>query len=205
MQGAVVAIEPTTGKVLAMVSLPTFNPNRLADHDFKKASAYATQLSKLKSQPLLNRAVQTTLAPGSTFKVVTASAAVQTGRYNANTLVPAGPTYTLPQSHSVVHNDVLVGCGSPKIPLIQAMEFSCNTAFAPIAVDVGANAMHRQAEGFGFNQHYFDDLPGQATSRYPAGLDPPQYGAVRLRAGLGHGLARCRWRWSPPGSPTTAW
>jgi len=173
VQGAVVAIEPSTGKILAMVSLPTYNPNRLATHDFKKASAYASRLSKLRSQPLLNRAVQTTLAPGSTFKVVTASAAVQTGRYNANTLVPAGPTYTLPQSHSVVHNDVLSGCSSPKIPLIQAMEFSCNTAFAPLAVEVGASAMHKQAEGFGFNQQYFDDLPAQATSRYPAGLDPP--------------------------------
>ncbi|HET7070811.1 MAG TPA: penicillin-binding protein 2, partial [Nocardioides sp.] len=173
VQGAVVAIEPDTGKILAMVSLPTYDPNKLANHDFKKASAYATRMSKLKSQPLLNRAIQTTLAPGSTFKVVTASAAVQTGRYNANTLVPAGPTYRLPQSHNVVHNDVLSGCDSSKVPLIQALEFSCNTAFAPLAVKVGATAMHRQAEGYGFNQHYLDDLPGQAISRYPADEDPP--------------------------------
>jgi peptidoglycan glycosyltransferase len=173
VQGAVVAIEPDTGKILAMVSLPTYDPNKLANHDFKKASAYATRMSKLKSQPLLNRAIQTTLAPGSTFKVVTASAAVQTGRYNANTLVPAGPTYRLPQSHNVVHNDVLSGCDSSKVPLIQALEFSCNTAFAPLAVKVGATAMHRQAEGYGFNQHYLDDLPGQAISQYPADEDPP--------------------------------
>jgi peptidoglycan glycosyltransferase len=175
VQGAVVALEPDTGKILAMVSLPTYDPNKLADHNFKKASRYATHLSELKSQPLLNRAIQTTLAPGSTFKVVTASAAVQTGRYNSNTLVPAGPSYTLPQSHSVVHNDVLSGCGTTKIPLIQALEFSCNTAFAPLAVKVGASEMHRQAQAFGFNQSYLasDQLPGQAISRYPAGLDPP--------------------------------
>jgi peptidoglycan glycosyltransferase len=173
VQGAVVAIEPDAGKILAMVSLPTYDPNKLANHDFKKASAYATRMSKLKSQPLLNRAIQTTLAPGSTFKVVTASAAVQTGRYNANTLVPAGPTYRLPQSHNVVHNDVLSGCDSSKVPLIQALEFSCNTAFAPLAVKVGATAMHRQAEGYGFNQHYLDDLPGPAISQYPADEDPP--------------------------------
>ncbi|HEY3529918.1 MAG TPA: penicillin-binding protein 2 [Nocardioides sp.] len=175
VQGAVVALQPNTGKILAMVSLPTYDPNKLADHDFKKANAYASKLSKMKSQPLLNRAIQTTLAPGSTFKVVTASAAVGTGRYNANTLMPAGDTYTLPQSHSVVHNDVLSGCSNSKIPLIQALEFSCNTAFAPLAVKVGASAMHQQAEGFGFNQRYLDSdqLPGQAVSQYPAGEDAP--------------------------------
>jgi peptidoglycan glycosyltransferase len=159
-----------------MVSLPTYDPNRLADHDFKKANAYARRLSSMKSQPLLNRAVQTTLPPGSTFKVVTASAAIETGDYTSTTLVPAGPTYKLPQSSNVVHNDVVGGCDPSKITLTQAMEFSCNTAFAPIAVDVGASAMHKQAEGFGFNQHYLetDQLPFQAISRYPAGMDAPQ-------------------------------
>jgi peptidoglycan glycosyltransferase len=183
VQGAVVAIEPSTGKVLAMVSLPTYDPNRLADHNFKKASAYATQLAKAKSQPLLNRAVQTTLPPGSTFKVVTASAAVQDLNLNATSLVPGGPSYTLPQSHSVVHNDVLSGCGSGKIPFVQAMEFSCNTSFAPLAVQVGANGMHKQAEAFGFNQSYLTDLPGQAISRYPSGLDP----AGTALSGFGQG------------------
>jgi peptidoglycan glycosyltransferase len=171
VEGAVVAIEPDTGKVLAMVSLPTYDPNKLADHDFKKASAYATQLSKMKSQPLLNRAVQTTLPPGSTFKILTASAAVQDDGLTATSLVPAGPAYTLPQSHSVVHNEV-AGCAS-RITLTTAMMYSCNTAFAPLAVKVGAAGMHKQAEDYGFNQHYLDDLPGQAISQYPAGLDPP--------------------------------
>jgi peptidoglycan glycosyltransferase len=74
-----------------------------------------------------------------------------------------------------VHNDVLSGCDSPRIPLIQALEFSCNTAFAPLAVKVGATAMHRQAEAYGFNKSYLDSdqLPGQAVSRYPAGEDAP--------------------------------
>jgi len=173
VEGSVVAIEPSTGKILAMVSLPSYDPNKLADHDFKKAVAYANQLSRMPSNPLLNRAVQTTLPPGSTFKVVTASAAIQSGKYTSGSLVPGGPSYTLPQSHSVVHNDVVSGCGSGKIPFTQAMEFSCNTSFAPIAVQVGATEMHKQAEAYGFNQHYLDDLPSQAISRYPAGLDPP--------------------------------
>jgi peptidoglycan glycosyltransferase len=73
----------------------------------------------------------------------------------------------------VVHNDVLSGCDSSRITLTQALQFSCNTAFAPLAVKVGAAAMHRQAEGYGFNQTYLDSdqLPGQAISRYPAGED----------------------------------
>jgi penicillin-binding protein A len=173
VQGSVVAIEPSTGKILAMVSLPSYDPNKLANHDFKKASTYATQLSKAPGNPLLNRAIQTTLPPGSTFKVVTASAAIQSGSYTSTSMVPAGPTYTLPQSHSVVHNDVLSGCDSSRISLTQALEFSCNTAFAPLAVKVGATAMHQQAEAYGFNQRYLSDLPSQAVSQYPAGLNPP--------------------------------
>jgi penicillin-binding protein A len=172
VQGAVVAIEPATGKILAMVSLPSYDPNKLATHDFKKANAYADRMSKLKSQPLLNRAIQTTLAPGSTFKVLTAAAAVQNDGLTANSMVPAGPAYTLPQSSSVVHNEVS-GCAS-RITLTTAMMYSCNTAFAPLAVKVGATDMHKQAEAFGFNQHYFDDLPGQAESLYPSGMDPAQ-------------------------------
>jgi penicillin-binding protein A len=174
VQGAVVAIEPSTGKVLAMVSLPSYDPNRLADHDFKKANAYAAQLSRMKSQPLLNRAVQTTLPPGSTFKILTAAAAVQYDGLNAGSVVPAGPVYRLPQSTSVVHNEV-PGC-APRITLTTALKLSCNTAFAPLAVKVGATDMHKQAEGFGFNQAYLDSdqLPSQAISRYPAGLDEAQ-------------------------------
>jgi peptidoglycan glycosyltransferase len=173
VQGSVVAIDPSTGKILAMVSLPTYDPNKLATHDFKAASAYATQLSKAPGDPLLNRAVQTTLPPGSTFKIVTASAAIQSGRFTSSSLVPGGPSYRLPQSSNVVHNEIQ-NCGSGRIPFLQAMEFSCNTSFAPLAVAAGATAMHGTAEGFGFNQSYLQDLPGQAVSRYPAGMDDAQ-------------------------------
>ncbi len=173
VQGAVVALEPSTGKILAMVSLPTYDPNKLANHNFKAANAYAKQLSKNPAEPLLNRAIQTTLPPGSTFKIVTASAAIESGKFNASSLVPGGTSYTLPQSSTVVHNE-LTGCGTGKIPFAQAMEFSCNTSFAPLAVQVGAPMMHRTATGYGFNQTYLQDLPNQAISRYPAGLDPAQ-------------------------------
>jgi peptidoglycan glycosyltransferase len=185
VQGAVVAIEPSSGKILAMVSLPSYNPNKLASHDFQAANAYATQLSRDKAQPLLNRAVQTTLPPGSTFKIVTASAAIENGVYSSSSQVPGGSSYTLPQSSNVVHNDVIGACGTTKIPFTQAMQFSCNTSFAPMAVKVGATDMHAQAEGYGFNQRYLDtdQLPYQAISQYPAGLDPAQ----TALAGFGQG------------------
>jgi penicillin-binding protein A len=176
VQGAVVALEPSTGKILAMVSWPSYDPNMLANHNFHKAAQYANRLSKNPAQPLLNRAIQMTLPPGSTFKTVTASAAIQNGVYNVNSLVPAGTAYRLPQSTKVITNEIPACGGAPgsKIPFTQAMEWSCNTAFAPMAVKVGADGMHKQAEGFGFNQHYLNDLPGQAVSQYPAGQDEAQ-------------------------------
>jgi penicillin-binding protein A len=173
VQGAVVAIEPRTGKILAMVSLPTYDPNRLATHDFKAAAARATELSKNKAQPLLNRAIQTTLAPGSTFKLVTAAAAIQSGDYTASSMVPGGATYKLPGSTKVISNEGRP-CGTGKIPFAQAMENSCNTSFAQLAVQVGADAMHKTAEAFGFNKSYLEDLPGQAVSNFPSGLDAAQ-------------------------------
>ena len=186
VEGAVVAIEPSTGKVLAMVSLPSYDPNKLADHDFKKANAYASQLSKMKSQPLLNRAIQTTLPPGSTFKILTAGAGVQYDGLTANSLVPAGPTYTLPQSNSVVHNEV-PGCAD-KITLTTALKYSCNTAFAPLAVKVGASDMHQAAEGFGFNQSYLERHPASRAGdlAVPRGHGRRRHRAVRLRSGIGH-------------------
>jgi peptidoglycan glycosyltransferase len=98
---------------------------------------------------------------------------MQTGRYTASSLVPGGPSYRLPGSTKVVHNEI-PNCGVDKIPFTQAMEWSCNTSFAPIAVDVGADDMHKTAEGFGFNQRYLEDYPVQAVSLYPSGLDEAQ-------------------------------
>src|SRR3954449_1893349 len=144
VQGAVVALEPSTGKILAMVSLPSYDPNRLASHDLTSVTENYKRLNEDPTQPLLNRAIQTTLPPGSTFKILTAAAAVEDLGLTANSLVPGGPSYTLPQSSSVVHNDVVSGCGSGKIPFHQALEFSCNTSFAPLAVQVGATDMHKQ-------------------------------------------------------------
>lgn len=176
IQGSVVAIEPATGKILAMVSLPTFDPNDLASHDLGDVSVADRALEARKDQPKLNRAIRTTLPPGSTFKLVTAAAAIENGLYDADSLVPSGAAYTLPQSTAVVHNSTGSACNPERITLKYALEWSCNTAFAKVAVELGAEKMRKMAEAFGFNDTSLLDLPGQAQSVYPATLDKPQTG-----------------------------
>ena len=166
VQGAVVALEPSTGKILAMASLPTYDPNKLADHDFSAAGNAYDALNANESEPLLNRAIQTRLPPGSTFKVVTAAAAIESGNYNADSQVPGGAEYTPPQTGNVIDNEGRP-CGTSRIPFAQAMENSCNTTFAALANEVGAEGMRKQAEAFGFNSHYLEDLGPQAESNFP--------------------------------------
>lgn len=184
VQASVVALEPSTGKILAMVSTPTFDPNNLASHDFAANQAAYERLAADEAQPLLNRAVQTTLPPGSTFKILTAAAAIESGRYDSASQVPGGPSYQLPQTSGesgLIDNEGRA-CGADTVSFLQAMENSCNTTFAQLAVEVGADAMLAQAEKFGFNSTWFDELQGTngrsllAESRFPEGMNAPQTG-----------------------------
>ena len=178
VEGSVVAIEPSTGKILAMVSLPTYDPNELASHDFSAVAKRAEELDDREDEPLLNRAIQTRLAPGSTFKLVTAAAAIEELGYDAQSQVPGGATYQLPQTtgdSGLIDNEGR-DCGTDKIPFTQAMAQSCNTTFAKLAVEVGADAMLDQAEAFGFNSDYLDDLSPQAQSNFPKNMNPPETG-----------------------------
>lgn len=179
VEGAVVAIEPSTGKILAMVSQPTYNPNKLATHDFNAKQRRYERLADAEGDPLLNRAVQTRLFPGSVFKVVTAAAALESGKYaqSPDAQVPGGATYQLPltSGESGLVDNGGRDCGSGEITLRQAMAQSCNTSFAQLAVDVGAEAMLEQAEAFGFNSEYLENLPA-VQSVYPSNPNPPQVG-----------------------------
>jgi len=178
VQASVVAIEPSTGRILAMASLPSYDPNKLASHDFAAVKSDYERLQADPEQPLLNRAIQTTLPPGSTFKLVTASAAIESGKYTYDSEVPGGPTYQLPQttgSSGEIDNEGRP-CGTDKIPFSQAMEESCNTSFAQLGVELGADALQAQAEKFGFNKHYLDDIGPQAISKFPQGANEPQAG-----------------------------
>ena len=176
-QAAVVALEPSSGRILAMASSPSYDPNQMASHDFGDVADTARRLGQEDSEPLLNRAIQTTLPPGSTFKIVTAAAALESGNYaDSNSLVPGGPSYQLPLTSGesgLVDNEGRA-CGTDRIPFHPAMEQSCNTSFAQLADEVGPDAMFDQAEAFGWNSKYLEDLPLQAESAYPEGMDQAQ-------------------------------
>lgn len=174
-EGAVVAIQPKTGRILAMVSLPTFDPNDLATHDADRARAAYDRLDPSDGdgnvhQPLLNRAIQTRLFPGSTFKIVTAAAAIEDGVYDAGDSVPSGNTWQAPGttgSQNVIDNEGRSGCSPSDISFATAMAQSCNTAFAKMAVEVGPEKLRATAEAFGFNSDYLLDLEPQARSVFP--------------------------------------
>jgi peptidoglycan glycosyltransferase len=158
-----------------MASSPSYDPNRLASHDLSEVTAAYEGLDGDENQPLLNRAIQTTLPPGSTFKLVTAAAALESGNYDdAESMVPGGSSFQLPQSTVSVPNHDGGNCGGNRITMTRAMQVSCNVTFLSLADELGPEKMLAQAEAFGFNTSYLDDLPLQAQSRYPDDLDAPQ-------------------------------
>ncbi len=178
VRGAVVALEPRTGKILAMVSSPTFNPNRLASHDFTEAGRTKQRLASANPSPLNNRAIEEVLPPGSTFKLVTAAAALDSGKYNPDTLVPGTASLDLPQTTKDLVNESRGGCGGDKITLTQALQVSCNVSFGDVGLKIGDDAIRNSAEKFGFGTRTFfdldDSLTRQAISRFPEDPDPPQ-------------------------------
>lgn len=173
-EGSVVAIEPSTGKVLAMVSSPTYDPNRLASHRFTAVQDAWESLNANKDKPLLNRGIQEVYPPGSTFKLVTAAAALSSGQYTPDTKVKGGARLDLPQTSTDLVNENGSNCGGDPITLTRALEVSCNVSFGDIGLRLGADALRAQAEKFGFDQTYLDDLGGQVSSRFPKDPDEPQ-------------------------------
>ncbi|MFW6773237.1 peptidoglycan D,D-transpeptidase FtsI family protein [Nocardioides sp. CPCC 205120] len=167
VQGAVVALEPSTGRILASVSLPSFDPNDLALRDVAQVDANYQALQDAEDDPLQNRAIGTTLPPGSTFKLVTAAAALEADPdLDVDSQVPGGDSYTLPGTRTSIGNGGR-SCGTDTIPFTQALEQSCNTTFLRMAVDVGQEQMTETAEAFGFNAVELEDLPGAVESAYP--------------------------------------
>jgi penicillin-binding protein A len=172
--GAVVAIDPRTGAILAMASSPSFDPNVLSSHDPAKIRAAYTAYNADPAQPLLNRPLAMTLPPGSTFKLVTAAAALESGKYTPTTVVPGPASLKLPNSTKELKNWSGTACGPDgKTTLQNALAVSCNTAFASVGIALGAPALKAQAEKFGFNQSFEVPLRA-ATSRFPGGMDPAQ-------------------------------
>lgn len=172
--GAVVAIEPSTGRILAAVQNPSFDPNLLSSHNPQEIRATYELLSADPTKPLLNRPFVALNPPGSTFKLVTAAAALATGRYTPDSIIPGPKTYDLPLSSNKLRNWNNQECGpGGKVTLRRALSISCNTAFAWLGNQLGADALRQQAQLFGFDERFTVPLRA-ATSRFPEDPDEPQ-------------------------------
>jgi peptidoglycan glycosyltransferase len=171
--GAVVALDPTTGAILAMASYPTFNPNDYTTLDGKKLVRIDDRLRAEKSQPLLNRAINATYPPGSTFKIVTGSAAFSTRAVSGpSTTVPAPTRFQLPGSTTVLINNDGESCENGNPPIIDAFLLSCNTAFAKLGIRVGGAALRTYANKFGMNEPDLSVPLPVSPSIIPALTDP---------------------------------
>jgi peptidoglycan glycosyltransferase len=148
-RGAVVALDPRTGAVQALVSRPSFDPNPLASHDTSQAQEAYEELDADPDQPLRNRALAETYHPGSVFKVIDTAAALQRG-YSPGTSIPAGPSYQAPQTTHVIRNAAASICPQAQVTLAVALRDSCNTGFAQLGVELGAAALGQTAQEFGF-------------------------------------------------------
>lgn len=147
-KGAVAAIEPATGRVLALVSSPSYDPSELSGNSEAVTSAWA-RLNDDPERPMLNRAVRQTYPPGSTFKVVTAAAALDAGVVtDLDERTDSPDPYRLPGTTTRLTNE---GDGCRDASVRDAFEWSCNTVFAKLGVDVGVRDMSTTAQAFGFN------------------------------------------------------
>jgi penicillin-binding protein A len=150
-KGAVVALEPTTGKILALVSSPSYDPNLLASHEENEQAQAWQQLRDNPDSPLTNRAISETYPPGSTFKVITTAAALQAGATEDDQLT-ALPSIPLPDSTATLENYGGTPCGSGSTAsLREAFARSCNTAFVQLGIRTGTDALRNTALAFGLD------------------------------------------------------
>ena len=164
-QGSVVALDPRDGAILAMWSFPSYDPNLLATHDFKAADAARKALLAEPGKPLVPATYRERYFPGSTFKVVTASAGLQSGQVTPTSPVyPQAESYTPPLTTNPIENFGGEVCGGT---LFEILAVSCNSAFAQMGVDLGPEVMVGQAQAEGFNSKPPIDLPAPAASFFP--------------------------------------
>ncbi|MGH3265973.1 MAG: penicillin-binding transpeptidase domain-containing protein [Trebonia sp.] len=173
--GGVVALNPSTGAILAMASYPSYDPNLLATHNTTKLNKVDQQLTTQDPSPLLNNASQTTLPPGSTFKIVTSSAWYnQDPTRNPNTVVDSPQPLQLPNGN-LLNNDSNEQCGngSGKTAVYYAFAQSCNTPFAKIGIQLGGTTIKSMATQFGLNNSSSQDITGVkvAASNFTAETD----------------------------------
>ena len=170
-KGAVVALDPRNGAVLAMTTFPRYDPNALSSHDPEEIRRNWERLVDDPNGPLLNRAAGALYPPGSTFKVVTAAAALENG-VTMDQQLPSPTVYDVPQTSADIRNFGGSSCGADTLTLTQALTISCNTTFAALGVELGSEKLAAEAEKFGFNKPSPYQLPA-ATSVIPPDQDVP--------------------------------
>ncbi|MFZ4117469.1 MAG: peptidoglycan D,D-transpeptidase FtsI family protein [Rhodoluna sp.] len=177
MKGAVIAIEPSTGRILALVSKSGFDANLLSTHNTADASANYKKLLTDKNSPLINRAIGGNLyAPGSVFKLIVAAAAFESGNYSPQSKLPNPPKYILPGTTTAITNSGEGKCGGAKtVSIATALKLSCNVPFAQLGIELGQSAIAQQAKAFGFGESLSIPLKSTA-SVYPENLDDAQTG-----------------------------
>lgn len=173
--GAVVAIRPKTGEILAMVSKTAYDPNLLASHDTSQViSTYETLLAD-PADPLINRAIAGDLYyPGSVFKLVVAAAAIDSGRFTPESEFPNPGQLQLPQSSTFINNAEGGSCGgTPTVTLATALRLSCNIPFAQLGAALGEDELEKYSSAFGYGSSF--KVPMASTpSSYPTGMDQAQ-------------------------------
>jgi peptidoglycan glycosyltransferase len=173
--GGVVALNPSTGAILAMASYPSYDPNQLAVHSTSKLNQVDSKLTGQDPSPLLNNASQTTLPPGSTFKIVTSSAWYnQDSTRNPNTVIDSPQPLQLPNGNLLNNdNNEQCGTGSGKTAVYFAFAQSCNTPFANLGIQLGGSAVKSVATQFGLNNPSAQGITGVnvAESNFTAETD----------------------------------
>jgi penicillin-binding protein A len=167
-KGAVAAIDPQTGAILALASTPSYDPSTFAGNFNSDTEAFQT-LDKDADKPMLNRALRETYPPGSTFKVVTAAAALENGEVtDIDDATDSPDPWPLPLSSDDLTNEH-GACENATLRV--ALRDSCNTVFGKLSDDVGNEQMIQQAEKFGFNEEQFVPVRASA-SVYPEDNQP---------------------------------
>lgn len=172
-KGAAVALNPQTGAILALASYPSYDPSSFAGNSTTIDSKAWTKLQKQNdpSDPMLNRALRETYPPGSTFKVVTAAAALENGLYTSADQPTNSPVpFILPQSTTPLKNEGSIQCKN--VNMREALRVSCNSVFGKIGADLGKDKMLAEAKKFGFDSEQF--VPVRAVpSNFPEQMNLP--------------------------------
>ncbi|MCU1360231.1 MAG: penicillin-binding protein [Ilumatobacteraceae bacterium] len=162
-EGSVVVMDPTTGAVLAMYSYPNYDPNLVAVHDSSQAGDVLAYLNAFPGKPLLNNAYQERYMPGSAFKVITTSIALENGITNLDRQFPVETAWVPPQTTDPIQNYGGEACGGS---MIEVFYRSCNIPFAQMAVELGAETMVAGTKQWGVGEKIPIDLPAPAASSF---------------------------------------